>query len=174
MLPLHKPSNVLFLWSGLFIDGPEECPGFCVLFWGWWRLCLYLFNFFFLSPLLYHQSPDGKGFIYSVCFDRQTLPATRRGNARGHQVTSWEGLSVTADLQGLGGSRGWSVEIASQVIVGVTRAPCAGQGSCCSNSSFPLWIWILLLRVLNGVLPKFVSTWDLECDLFRNRVFVEV
>ena len=44
--------------------------------------------FFFLSPLLYHQSPDGKGFIYSVCFDRQTLPATRRGNARGHQVTS--------------------------------------------------------------------------------------
>ena len=130
--------------------------------------------FFFLSPLLYHQSPDGKGFIYSVCFDRQTLPATRRGNARGHQVTSWEGLSVTADLQGLGGSRGWSVEIASQVIVGVTRAPCAGQGSCCSNSSFPLWIWILLLRVLNGVLPKFVSTWDLECDLFRNRVFVEV
>ena len=105
MLPLHKPSNVLFLWSGLFIDGPEECPGFCVLFCGWWRLCLHLFNFFPLSPLLYHQSPSGKGFIYSVCFDRHTLPAARRWNVGGRHVASWEGLSVTADLQGLGCSR---------------------------------------------------------------------
>ena len=44
--------------------------------------------FFSLSPLLYHQSPSGRGFIYSVCFDRQTLPAAHRWNARGRHVAS--------------------------------------------------------------------------------------
>ena len=91
MLPLHKLSNVLFLWSGLFVDGPEECPGFCVLFCGWWRFCLCLILFLF--PLLCHQAPNEKGFIYSVCFDRQTLPATCRWDARGASCNLLRGPS---------------------------------------------------------------------------------
>lgn len=68
MLPLHKPSNVLFLWSGLFIDGPEECPGFCVLLCGWWRICLYLFNFFFFSfPLCFTTSPQMEKALFTAC-----------------------------------------------------------------------------------------------------------
>lgn len=29
-----KDSGYLLLWSGLFIDGPKECPAFCILFGG--------------------------------------------------------------------------------------------------------------------------------------------
>lgn len=128
MLPLHKLSNVLFLWSGLFVDGPEECPGFCVLFCGRWRFC-------FCRPVGEMQG--------------------------GHHATSWEGLAVAADRQGLGGYRAWSVGVASQVTVVSRRSSLVWTGQILLHLQLSsLDVDLATCSGLNSVLPKFLSTWD--------------
>ena len=172
MLLLHKLSNVLFLWSGLFIDDPEKCPGFCVLFCAWWRFCLYLFNYFPPCPHFYPQVPNGNGFIYGAPFDRQTLLTTCRWDTRGGGRNLLR--QSRSDLWPPGA--GWFQGLTCWACL--TCDPMFGWRQwrqLGSVFSFPHCIWIVLLAVAWWVFPSFhTHLGPQNMTIFGNRVFVDV
>lgn len=158
MLPLHKLSNVLFFVVWIIYRWSGGMPWLLRIVLWMMKIFAFIRLVLFLFPFALPPDPRMEKALFSVCADRPYQQPVGEMQGWPH-VTSWEGLAVITDCQGLGGYRGRKLGVAFHIPVGSRKRPYVSARQLQLSS---LDLDLAPCSRLNSILSKFISTWDLS------------